>query len=377
MRWDTLEEEPCSLARTVAVIGDRWSLLILRECFLRIRRFEEFQSRLGITRHLLADRLKKFVRYGVLRRARYQDSPARYEYILTQRGLDLYPVVMSIVHWGDTHMVDERGRPLLHQHKNCGKNVRPGDGLLGMRRAASRQGSACAQRTRRRDISRGVAGSEAPRSGLVHLDAGRLDRLGPFRDVLHQQRAKLFRRTRKRRGSLLGEHFLKISLLQDLGDVGIDLADDRRAEPGRAENPPPGIDVEILDPASAIVGVSGETATRCALLTASARTNPCLNRPNDRWRACERRIQMATDHVGNRLRRSLVGHMRDTDVGLDLEHLAEQMIDRAVACRTVVQLVGIGPRQVEKLLQSLCLVLRADDRTGTASPRGWRSARNP
>jgi DNA-binding HxlR family transcriptional regulator len=87
MRWDTLEEEPCSLARTVAVIGDRWSLLILRECFLRGRRFEEFQSKLGITRHLLADRLKKFVRYGVLRRARYQESPARYEYILTQRGL--------------------------------------------------------------------------------------------------------------------------------------------------------------------------------------------------------------------------------------------------------------------------------------------------
>ena len=125
MRWDTLEEEPCSLARTVAVIGDRWSLLILRECFLRVRRFEVFQSRLGITRHLLADRLKKFVRYGVLRRARYQESPARYEYILTQRGLDLYPVVMSIVHWGDTHMVDERGRPLLHQHKTCGKEFDP------------------------------------------------------------------------------------------------------------------------------------------------------------------------------------------------------------------------------------------------------------
>ena len=102
-----------------------WSLLILRECFLRVRRFEEFQSRLGITRHLLADRLKKFVRYGVLRRARYQESPARYEYILTQRGLDLYPVVMSIVHWGDTHMVDERGRPLLHQHNNCGKLFDP------------------------------------------------------------------------------------------------------------------------------------------------------------------------------------------------------------------------------------------------------------
>ena len=79
MKWDTLEEEPCSLARTVAVIGDRWSLLILRDCFLRKRRFDAFQASLGITRHLLADRLKKLVRYGVLRRIPYQESPKRYE----------------------------------------------------------------------------------------------------------------------------------------------------------------------------------------------------------------------------------------------------------------------------------------------------------
>ena len=125
MKWDTLEEEQCSVARTVAVIGDRWTLLILRECFLRVRRFEEFQSRLGITRHLLSERLKKLVRFGVLRRAPYQESPVRYEYILTQRGLDLYPIVMAIVHWGDTHMVDERGRPVIHEHKNCGKIFDP------------------------------------------------------------------------------------------------------------------------------------------------------------------------------------------------------------------------------------------------------------
>ena len=125
MKWDALEEEPCSLARTVAVIGDRWSLLILRECFLRIRRFDEFQSSLGITRHLLADRLKKLVRFGVLRKIPYQDAPKRYEYILTQKGLDLYPIIMSIVHWGNIHMVDSRGRPLLHEHKNCQKMFDP------------------------------------------------------------------------------------------------------------------------------------------------------------------------------------------------------------------------------------------------------------
>jgi DNA-binding HxlR family transcriptional regulator len=134
MKWDALEEEPCSLARTVAVIGDRWSLLILRECFLRKRRFEAFQASLGITRHLLAERLKKLVRFGVLRRIPYQESPKRYEYILTQKGLDLYPIIMSIVHWGNIHMVDARGRPMLHEHKACepvaakGVHVHPGPG---------------------------------------------------------------------------------------------------------------------------------------------------------------------------------------------------------------------------------------------------------
>ena len=125
MKWNSLEDEACSLARTVAVIGDRWTLLILRECFLRVRRFEEFQANLGITRHLLAARLKKLIRFGVLRRIPYQTRPARHEYILTQRGLDLYPVIMALVHWGDVHMADERGRPVLHEHKTCGAAFDP------------------------------------------------------------------------------------------------------------------------------------------------------------------------------------------------------------------------------------------------------------
>ncbi len=122
---DTLDEEPCSLSRTVAVVGDRWTLLILRECFLRVRRFEGFQSSLQITRHLLSERLKKLVRFGILRRVPYSEAPKRYEYILTQKGLDLYPIIMAMVHWGDTHMGDERGRPMLHQHKSCGKLFDP------------------------------------------------------------------------------------------------------------------------------------------------------------------------------------------------------------------------------------------------------------
>ena len=106
-------------------MANRWSLLILRECFPRKRRFEAFEASLGITRHVLADRLKKLVRFGVLRRIPYQESPKSYEYILTQKTLDVYPIIISIVDWGNIHMVDSRGRPMLHQHKNCGHMFDP------------------------------------------------------------------------------------------------------------------------------------------------------------------------------------------------------------------------------------------------------------
>ena len=125
MRWNELSEENCSMARTVSVIGDRWTLLILRDCFLRVRRFEDFQERLGITRPILASRLKKLVDEFVLVKVPYQQRPVRYEYRLTPKGLDLYPVVMSIVHWGDVYMAGKKGRPLLHTHDLCGKDFDP------------------------------------------------------------------------------------------------------------------------------------------------------------------------------------------------------------------------------------------------------------
>jgi DNA-binding HxlR family transcriptional regulator len=125
MQWNKLEDEACSMARTISVIGDRWTLLILRDCFLRVRRFEDFQQRLGITRPILADRLRKLVTKFVLAKVPYQERPVRYEYRLTPKGLDLYPVVMSIVHWGDVYMSDKRGRPLLHRHQACGKDFDP------------------------------------------------------------------------------------------------------------------------------------------------------------------------------------------------------------------------------------------------------------
>lgn len=125
MRWGELKREKCSVARTISVIGDRWTPLILRDCFLRVRRFEEFERRLGITRHLLADRLKKLVAAGVLERRLYQARPRRYEYRLTQKGVELQPVLLTIAHWGDRHMAGVKGPPVLYEHHACGHVFAP------------------------------------------------------------------------------------------------------------------------------------------------------------------------------------------------------------------------------------------------------------
>lgn len=125
MRWEELEQQPCSIARTLAVVGDRWTLMILRDCFLGVRRFDAFEKRLGITRHVLAERLKKLVEYGVLIKVPYQQRPLREEYRLTEKGLELHPAILALVSWGDKHMADERGAPVRHIHKSCGQVMRP------------------------------------------------------------------------------------------------------------------------------------------------------------------------------------------------------------------------------------------------------------
>ena len=124
MKWNELSSENCSLARTLAVLGDRWTLLILRDAFLRIRRFDDFQKRLGIARRVLADRLAILVEHAVLEKVAYQERPTRYEYRLTKKGLGLYPVILSLVHWGDEHYAGRQGPPVHHRHKTCGHRFR-------------------------------------------------------------------------------------------------------------------------------------------------------------------------------------------------------------------------------------------------------------
>lgn len=120
MKWDEIGSQTCSIARALGEVGDRWSLLVLRECFLRTRRFKDFVERTGASRNLVADRLEKLVAAGILGRHRYQEHPPRDEYRLTEKGLDLYPVMMALVRWGDRWHDDGRGKPIEHVHRSCG-----------------------------------------------------------------------------------------------------------------------------------------------------------------------------------------------------------------------------------------------------------------
>ena len=124
MKWNELAAQPCSLARALAVVGDRWTLLILRDAFLRVRRFDDFQASLGIARRVLAERLASLVDDGILEKVAYQQRPARYEYRLTGKGLDLYPAILALVHWGDAHYAGADGPPVVHRHKACGHEFR-------------------------------------------------------------------------------------------------------------------------------------------------------------------------------------------------------------------------------------------------------------
>ncbi len=113
----------CSVARTLEVVGEKWTFLILRDAFLGVRRFDRFQADLGIARNILSDRLGKLVEHGILERRQYQDRPARFEYRLTERGIDLHPVVLSLMAWGDKHAAPA-GAPVTLVHE-CGAEMVP------------------------------------------------------------------------------------------------------------------------------------------------------------------------------------------------------------------------------------------------------------
>jgi DNA-binding HxlR family transcriptional regulator len=110
------------MAAALEVVGERWSLMILRDVLLGLRRFDQLQSDLGVARNVLQARLRRLVDAGILEKRLYQERPARFEYRLTEKGLDLWPVLVALLQWGDKYEAPD-GPPVVLVHKNCGGAV--------------------------------------------------------------------------------------------------------------------------------------------------------------------------------------------------------------------------------------------------------------
>jgi DNA-binding HxlR family transcriptional regulator len=122
MKALTTQPRECSVARTLDIVGEKWALLVVREVFLGNRRFDEMVRRIGAPRDTLAARLRTLTGAGILERRQYSDHPARFEYYLTEAGRDLYPVILTLMQWGDRHLAGADGPPLVLQH-DCGTQL--------------------------------------------------------------------------------------------------------------------------------------------------------------------------------------------------------------------------------------------------------------
>jgi DNA-binding HxlR family transcriptional regulator len=125
MDWRELDSTQCSVARTADVIGDGWTVLVLRDLFNGVHRFDDLTAHLGIARNVLTRRLAALVEHGVVVKVPYQEPGRRerHEYRLTRAGRDLLPVVLAMLAWGDTHRAGEDGPPMVVEHRECGSPV--------------------------------------------------------------------------------------------------------------------------------------------------------------------------------------------------------------------------------------------------------------
>ncbi|MEV4423424.1 helix-turn-helix domain-containing protein [Patulibacter sp. NPDC049589] len=115
----------CSVARSLEIVGQPWVLLVLREAFYGLRRFSDIQDHLGVSRSVLAARLDGMVTEGLLERRPYREpgQRERTEYVLTDKGRDLYPVIVALRQWGDRYLAGDEGAPILTEHAGCGARV--------------------------------------------------------------------------------------------------------------------------------------------------------------------------------------------------------------------------------------------------------------
>lgn len=114
-----------SVGRTLSLVGERWTIMILREAFFGVRRYGQFARNLNIPRPTLSLRLRKLVDAGLFDRVLYSTDPDRHEYRLTQAGRDLFPAVVALMRWGDTYLAGPQGPPIVLRHETCGKHTRP------------------------------------------------------------------------------------------------------------------------------------------------------------------------------------------------------------------------------------------------------------
>jgi len=121
-RTANYSNEHCSVAAALQVVGDPWTLLILRDAFFGVRRFDDWQARLGVARNVLAARLKTLVEQGVLETRPYSEHPPRKDYVLTRKGRDLLPVILTLKAWGDQHVYGASRAPLELTH-SCGAEL--------------------------------------------------------------------------------------------------------------------------------------------------------------------------------------------------------------------------------------------------------------
>lgn len=125
LQWTELDADTCSVARSVEVLGDRWTVLVLREVFNGVRRFDDIQEHIGISRSVLSDRLRRLIAHGVLERRAYQEpgDRQRFEYRLTELGKDLQTVLIALMDFGDRWLAGPQGPPVTARHRDCGGRV--------------------------------------------------------------------------------------------------------------------------------------------------------------------------------------------------------------------------------------------------------------
>jgi DNA-binding HxlR family transcriptional regulator len=125
MPIEAFARQNCSIARTLAFLGERWTVLILRELFVRRQRFDQIQAELGVATNVLSERLSTLLDEGIVDRRRYSEHPERYEYRLTEKGRDLQPIMLELMKWGARHKPLARGPMRVMVHTECGHEVEP------------------------------------------------------------------------------------------------------------------------------------------------------------------------------------------------------------------------------------------------------------